>query len=87
MGFPQEFPFIAMIQKKDGPQTYCCNVSDSTWLEEKSCIYCISLNTAQVLNWTRVNLSNQIEKFKSFKVSISTLSRFEPEWLWTMNWN
>ena len=34
--------------------------------------------------WTRVNLPIQIEKFKSFEVPISTLSRFEPGWLWTM---
>ena len=44
----------------------------------------ISLNKARVLNWTWVNLPIQIEKFKSFKVSISTLSRFEPGWLQPM---
>ena len=43
-------------------------------------IYRISSNTAQVLNWTRVNLPIQIEKFKYF------LSRFQPLsiWIWVI---
>ena len=40
-----------------------------------------------VSNWTRVNLPIQVEKFKSFEVSISTLSQFEPGWLWSMKLN
>ena len=53
------------------------------WKTECFLNCCISSNTAQVSNWTRVYLAIQIEKFTVF-LSISTFSQFEPGWLWTM---
>ena len=79
-----------------GEKTYqtlhACNIwinrvvgmSFSSVINTKCTVFPRSSNTAKVLNWTRVNLPIKIEKFKSFWVSISTISWSEPGWLWTM---